>query len=112
MAAVWHDKPTQRGGKLAALCLASDITKAALRLLYVFRLNPLSFIVMICQMNKREAARILGIRASADKTKLMERYRTLMKNNHPDSGGSPYLAKKINEAKDLLVKGKSGKLAS
>ncbi|SPQ97729.1 J domain-containing protein [Plasmodiophora brassicae] len=63
-------------------------------------------------MNKREAARILGIRASADKTKLMERYRTLMKNNHPDSGGSPYLAKKINEAKDLLVKGKSGKLAS
>jgi DnaJ homolog subfamily C member 19 len=58
-------------------------------------------------MNKREAARILGIRASADRAKLIERYRVLIKLNHPDMGGSPYLAKKINEAKDLLVKGKT-----
>ena len=34
-------------------------------------------------MDKREAARILGIRASADRSKIMDRYRVLIKLNHP-----------------------------
>jgi DnaJ family protein C protein 19 len=53
-------------------------------------------------MSKREAALILGCRQTADKEKVMDRYRTLMKLNHPDFGGSPFLAQKINEAKDML----------
>jgi len=58
------------------------------------------------KMTRREAALILGIRESAPKDKLKEAHRRIMVANHPDRGGSPYLASKINEAKDILEKGR------
>ncbi|XP_020374540.1 dnaJ homolog subfamily C member 15-like [Rhincodon typus] len=54
------------------------------------------------KMNKREANLILGISSSATRTKIGEAHKRIMLLNHPDRGGSPYLAAKINEAKDLL----------
>lgn len=59
-------------------------------------------------MSKREAALILGCRQSAQRDKIMERYRLLMKVNHPDLGGSPFLSQKVNEAKELLLSSKIG----
>ncbi len=38
------------------------------------------------------------------KLKLKDAHRHIMLANHPDRGGAPYLASKINEAKDLLEK--------
>lgn len=31
----------------------------------------------------------------------------MLMNNHPDTGGSTFIATKINEAKDVLIKGKA-----
>ncbi|EPQ28923.1 uncharacterized protein PFL1_03723 [Pseudozyma flocculosa PF-1] len=57
------------------------------------------------KMDKKEAAQVLGLRETAlTKAKVKEAHRRMMIANHPDRGGSPYLASKINEAKDLLDK--------
>ncbi|XP_060944554.1 dnaJ homolog subfamily C member 15 [Limanda limanda] len=56
------------------------------------------------KMTKREASLILGISPVSTKSKVREAHRNIMVLNHPDKGGSPYIAAKINEAKDLLDK--------
>ncbi|KAM7479579.1 hypothetical protein LguiA_027792 [Lonicera macranthoides] len=54
-------------------------------------------------MTRREAALILGVREHAVMEKIKEAHRRVMVANHPDSGGSNYLASKVNEAKDVLM---------
>ncbi|ELQ44457.1 mitochondrial import inner membrane translocase subunit TIM14 [Pyricularia oryzae] len=57
------------------------------------------------KMNQKEASLILSLNErSITKDKVRKAHRTLMLLNHPDRGGSPYLATKINEAKELLEK--------
>jgi len=58
-------------------------------------------------MTRREAALILGVRESASPARVKDAHRNLLILNHPDTGGSTFLAGKLNEAKELLLKGKS-----
>ena len=39
----------------------------------------------------------------ASKEEILKRHRKMMQLNHPDAGGTQYLASKINEAKDELL---------
>eukprot|EP01087_Luapelamoeba_hula_P007323 TRINITY_DN1791_c0_g1_i1.p1 TRINITY_DN1791_c0_g1~~TRINITY_DN1791_c0_g1_i1.p1 ORF type:complete len:150 (+),score=28.63 TRINITY_DN1791_c0_g1_i1:30-452(+) len=54
-------------------------------------------------MTRAEAALILGVRISTPKDKIKLAHRRIMLSNHPDNGGSDYVASKVNEAKDLLL---------
>ncbi|XP_040197232.1 dnaJ homolog subfamily C member 15 [Rana temporaria] len=54
------------------------------------------------KMSRREASLILGISPSASKSKIRAAHRKIMVLNHPDKGGSPYMAMKINQAKEFL----------
>jgi len=60
-------------------------------------------------MTRREAALILGVRESSSAARIKDAHRNLLILNHPDTGGSTFLAGKLNEAKELLLKGKSQK---
>ena len=57
-------------------------------------------------MSRREAASILGVRETSSKQQIKEAHRKIMMLNHPDRGGSPFIASKINEASETLQGGR------
>lgn len=55
-------------------------------------------------MTAKEACLILNISQTASMQKIEQAHRKLMIANHPDRGGSDYIAIKVNEAKEMLAK--------
>ena len=55
-------------------------------------------------MSRSEALKVLGLEEGATEEHIRAAHRRLILQTHPDKGGTSYLAAKINEAKDVLLK--------
>ena len=99
--------------ELLAVCRAEDSQSAAVLEAYLDRVHGDSWRHARggagdgpgngTRMTLNEAREILGVDSHASREEIIEAHRRLMQKNHPDRGGSTYLAAKINQAKEILL---------
>jgi DnaJ family protein C protein 19 len=58
-------------------------------------------------MTREEAYQVLGLHPGASEAEIRAAHLRLMRTAHPDSGGSDWLATRVNQARDVLL-GRSG----
>ena len=59
-------------------------------------------------MTPEEAYQVLGLQQGASEADIRAAHHRLMRTAHPDSGGSDWLAARINQARDVLLGGPGG----
>lgn len=57
-------------------------------------------------MTAKHASEILGVSESASAEEIKEAHKRLITKTHPDQGGNDYLASLVNNAKEVMLKGK------
>ena len=101
--------------KLLGECVSANDQSEALLMAYLDRVHPqwreqggqTGNASSRSSMSKEDALDVLGLKEGASEKEIRTAYRRMMKKHHPDSGGSAYLAARINEANDVLTAGKS-----
>jgi hypothetical protein len=111
------DKIITLGSLLTAMLII--LRAGPLRILYLFNLlipllpfiknfrmkfNGFNATKVADEMTEEEAREILGVSANASEEEIQAAYKKLILKNHPDHGGSKYIAAKLNKAKDKLLK--------
>ena len=93
-------------------CKQEDPESAALLIAYLDRQHPgwskgdaesYTDAMTDSVMSYKQARDILGVSEAADKKDINTAHKRLMQKMHPDRGGSDYLAKQINKARDTLL---------
>ncbi len=54
-------------------------------------------------MTREEAYQVLGLQPGASEAEIRAAHHRLMRTAHPDSGGSDWLATRVNLARDVLL---------
>ena len=54
-------------------------------------------------MSEAEARDVLGVDATASREEIEAAYRDLIVKNHPDHGGTDWIAAQLNQARDILL---------
>ncbi|EGG24887.1 DnaJ subfamily C member 19 [Cavenderia fasciculata] len=101
-----------------AVAGAAYATRSTLRLVTKLRQNPGTLFSINLEdkttdsaigegfqpkMDRQEAFAVLGLPDGADDKLIKDQHKKMMIKNHPDKGGSSYLATKVNEARNLLL---------
>ncbi len=73
-------------------------------LIYLYKKKYTPFASQEIDMSLEQAYDILGISATASKEEIIKAYHRQMKLNHPDKGGSKYIAAQINKAREILLR--------
>jgi DnaJ family protein C protein 19 len=60
--------------------------------------------VALPSLNEQEARAVLGVGVDADADAIRAAHRRLLTGVHPDRGGSDELARRVNAARDVLLK--------
>jgi DnaJ homolog subfamily C member 19 len=97
-----------RGGWLAGVPLVAGAAAALWRYnqlkALIGKVKPHVLKAPKVQMDVEEALAVLGLQQGASPEEVRAAHRHLMQQMHPDQGGSDYLASKINQARDILLK--------
>lgn len=96
---IWEDPPDDPDTvRRAAAILEAYVSRASVMALHDRRHSagdpPLS---------RGEALEVLGLEPGCDEAGIRAAHRRLMRLVHPDRGGSPWLARKVYEARDTLL---------
>lgn len=88
----------------AAIALVLAIWPLALAWWKARHSTPKAKTAQTVQMTRSEAFDILGLTDTATAEEIEEAYKRLIVKVHPDQQGSDWMAAKLNEARDLLMK--------